>query len=81
MAHSIMNRCFLCVLLCGALSPLVAQETGEAVRIQGIITDDVYAAGGTVDILAAVEGDAVLAAGALRWGNASMAMSWQLAAS
>jgi hypothetical protein len=61
MAHAFVNRCFLFVLLCGVLSPLVAQEAGETVRIDGVIADDVYAAGGTVDILATVEGDAVLA--------------------
>jgi hypothetical protein len=33
MTNAITNRCLLFVLLCGALSPLLAQEAGEAVRI------------------------------------------------
>ena len=63
MTHPITNAWLLPVLLCGVLSPLLAQETGEAVRIQGKITEDVYAAGGTVDVLAAVDGDVVVAGG------------------
>lgn len=63
MAYSISNRCLLFVLLCAALSPLLAQEAGEAVRIDGAIAEDVYAAGGTVDVLATVEGDVVVAGG------------------
>ena len=51
------------VALCGMLSPSLAQEAGEAVRIQGAIAEDVYAAGGTVDVLATVEGDVVVAGG------------------
>jgi hypothetical protein len=69
MAHSFVNRCFVFVLLCGVLSPLVAQEAGETVRVQGAIADDVYAAGGTVDVLATVEGDAVLAGGRVTVGE------------
>ena len=60
MVNSITNRCLLFVLLCGVLSPLLAQEVGEAVRIQGAMTEDVYAAGGTVDVLATVEGSAII---------------------
>lgn len=62
-AQPIIDRCLLLVLLCAVLSPLQAQEAGEAVRIQGVIAEDVYAAGGTVDVLAAVEGDVVVAGG------------------
>lgn len=69
MAHSFVNRCFLFVLLCGTLSPLVAQEAGETVRIHGVIADDVYAAGGTVDVLATVDGDVVLAGGRVTVGE------------
>lgn len=65
----ILSRCLLFVLLCGVLSPLVAQEAGEVVRIQGAIADDVYAAGGTVDVLAVVDGDAVLAGGRVTVGE------------
>ena len=63
MTNSIMNRCLLFVLLFGLLSPLLAQQAGEAVRIQGTIAEDVYAAGGTVDVLATVNGDVVVAGG------------------
>jgi hypothetical protein len=69
MEHSFVNRCFLFVLLFGALSPLLAQEAGETVRIHGAVADDVYAAGGTIDILATVEGDAVLAGGRVTVGE------------
>lgn len=69
MAHSYMNRLFLFLLLCGLLSPLVAQEAGETVRIHGAIADDVYAAGGTVDVLADIEGDAVVAGGRVTVGE------------
>lgn len=61
--HALTRRCLLFVLLCAAFSPLLAQEAGEAVRIQGALAQDVYAAGGTVDVLATVEGDVVVAGG------------------
>ena len=69
MANSLTNRCLLFVLLCGILSPLLAQETGETIRIQGAITEDIYAAGGTVDVLATVEGDVVAAGGRVTVGE------------
>ena len=69
MVNTITNHCLLFVLLCGVLSPLLAQETGEAVRIQGAITEDVYAAGVTVDVLATVEGDLVVAGGRVTVGE------------
>ncbi len=69
MVNPIANRCLLVALLCGALFPLLAQEAGEAVRIQGAINEDVYAAGGTVDILATVEGDVVVAGGRVTVGE------------
>lgn len=40
-----------------------AQQAGEAARIQGVHEEDVYAAGGTVDVLANVTGDVVVAGG------------------
>lgn len=49
--------------------PLHAQEVGEAVRIHGVVTEDVYAAGGTVDILADIEGDAVAVGGRITVGE------------
>ena len=57
------NRCLLFVLLCVAQSPLAAQEVGEAVRVEDAIAEDVYAAGGSVDVLSTVEGDVVVAGG------------------
>ena len=69
MANSCMKPCVLLLLLCGLLSPLLAQQAGEAVRIQGAVADDVYAAGGTVDVLASVEGDLVLAGGRVTVGE------------
>jgi len=63
MAISTTYRCLLFVLLWGALSPSLAQQSGEMVRIHGAIAEDVYAAGGTVDVLATVEGDVVVAGG------------------
>ena len=69
MANPILNRCLVFVLLCAALSPLHAQEVGEAVLIQGEIAEDVYAAGGTVDVLATVEGDVVVAGGRVTVGE------------
>lgn len=69
MANAISARCLLFFLLCAALSPLLAQEAGEAVRIDGAIAEDVYAAGGTVDVLATVEGDVVVAGGRITVGE------------
>jgi len=69
MANPITKCCLLFVLLCGVLSPLLAQEAGETVRIQGMIAEDVYAAGGTVDVLATVEGDVVAAGGRVTVGE------------
>jgi cytoskeletal protein CcmA (bactofilin family) len=63
MASSIAKPCLLFLLLCSVLPALLAQEAGEAVRIEGPIAEDVYAAGGTVDVLATVEGDVVAAGG------------------
>ena len=39
-AGAIVERCLLFVLLCGVLSPSLAQEAGDAVRIQGSIADE-----------------------------------------
>jgi cytoskeletal protein CcmA (bactofilin family) len=69
MANAISSRCVLFVLLCAAVSPLLAQETGEAVRITGEIAEDVYAAGGSVDVLATVDGDVVVAGGRVTVGE------------
>jgi hypothetical protein len=69
MANPILNRCLLFVLLCAPLSPLPAQEAGEAVRIEGALAEDIYAAGGTVDVLATVEGDVVVAGGRVTVGE------------
>jgi cytoskeletal protein CcmA (bactofilin family) len=68
-ANPALNRYLLFVLLCTALSPLLAQEAGEAVRITGEIAEDVYAAGGTVDVLATVDGDVVAAGGRVTVGE------------
>ncbi|MDJ0740005.1 MAG: hypothetical protein QNJ91_09825 [Gammaproteobacteria bacterium] len=69
LAPSFVKRCFLFVLLCGVLSPVVAQQAGESVRIHGAVVDDVYAAGGTVDVLADVDGDVLVAGGRVTVGN------------
>jgi len=39
--------------------PLCAQHAGESVRVTGELAEDVYAAGGTVDVYASVQGDVV----------------------
>ena len=38
-------------------------------RIQGVITEDVYAVRGTVDVLATIEGDVVVAGGRVTVGE------------
>ena len=43
--------------------PLYAQYVGESVRVTGELAEDVYAAGGTVDVYASVHGDVVTAGG------------------
>ena len=63
MAMTITHRLLLFLLLSGVVPPSPAQQVGETVRIQGATAEDVYAAGGTVDVLSTVEGDAVLAGG------------------
>jgi hypothetical protein len=47
-------------------SALRAQETGATVILRGTLTDNVYVAGGTVDVLADFERDLVGAGGT--WG-------------
>jgi hypothetical protein len=63
MVNPIASHWLLFILLYTALSPLFAQEVGEAVLIQDPVAEDVYAAGGTVDVLAPVEGDVLVAGG------------------
>jgi cytoskeletal protein CcmA (bactofilin family) len=63
MVNPISRHWLVFVLLYTVLSPLFAQEVGEAVLIRDPMADDVYAAGGTVDVLAPVEGDVVVAGG------------------
>jgi cytoskeletal protein CcmA (bactofilin family) len=63
MAYAWVYRMMVYILLMTVLLPLHAQEAGEEVRLQGVITEDVYAAGGVVDVLATVEGDVVVAGG------------------
>jgi cytoskeletal protein CcmA (bactofilin family) len=58
----------LALLLCAAvlLGVASAQDAGESVLKRGEIPEDLYAAGGTVDIDARVDGDVVAAGGELR---------------
>jgi hypothetical protein len=63
MVNPIANHWLLFVLLCAAPPSPFAQEVGEAVRIQDPVAEDIYAAGGTVDVLARVDGDVVVAGG------------------
>ena len=53
------------------LSPLAAADmsAGERVTERGVIDDDYYAAGGSVDIDAEVNGDLVVAGGELKIGH------------
>jgi cytoskeletal protein CcmA (bactofilin family) len=51
------------VLLTSLPSALGAQETGATVILRGTLTDNVYAAGGAVDVLADIERDLVAAGG------------------
>jgi cytoskeletal protein CcmA (bactofilin family) len=55
-------------LLTAAIVPgiTVAQEAGDQVLKRGEILEDLYAAGGTVDVDARVDGDVVIAGGELR---------------
>ncbi|MGD8590543.1 MAG: polymer-forming cytoskeletal protein, partial [Chromatiales bacterium] len=69
MANSHFTRLLVFILIFTTLLPLSAQEAGESVRLQGVITEDVYAAGGTVDVLAQVEGDVVAAGGRIVIGK------------
>jgi cytoskeletal protein CcmA (bactofilin family) len=69
MTYSYFDQWLLFILLCAIVTPLPAQEAGESVRLQGVITEDVYAAGGTVDVLATVEGDVVVAGGRVAVGE------------
>jgi len=50
-------------LMLFANTPLNAQEAGEFIVKRGLIKEDIYLAGGTVDVLATVEGDVVAAGG------------------
>lgn len=63
MLNPIPYRCLVFVSLCTILSPLFAQEFGETVQIRGALAEDIYAAGGTVDVLATADGDVVIAGG------------------
>ncbi|MGD8933005.1 MAG: polymer-forming cytoskeletal protein, partial [Chromatiales bacterium] len=67
--YSYFDQWLLFILLCAIVTPLPAQEAGESVRLQGVITEDVYAAGGMVDVLATVEGDVVVAGGRIAIGE------------
>lgn len=58
-----LERALLALLICAPLPFAYAQQTGEAVRIQGTISEDVYAAGATVDVHARVHGDVIVAGG------------------
>ncbi|HEX7045011.1 MAG TPA: hypothetical protein VF203_10380 [Burkholderiales bacterium] len=59
------------LLCCGFLlgSPAHAQEAGESVVKQGHFTRDLYLAGGTVEVLASVEGDVIAAGGQVTVDN------------
>ena len=57
------------LLLAICAAPLLAREVAESVRIDRAVADDVYAAGGAVDALAAVDGDLVLVGGRISVGE------------
>ena len=59
------THCMLLVLSCLLLSSAVmsAQDSGETVFKRGQISEDLYVAGGRVDVLAEVNGDVVAAGG------------------
>lgn len=63
MAVSPAYRHLSLVLLWLAMAPVMAQQSGESVRIRGSVSEDVYAAGGSVDVDASVDGDVVAAGG------------------
>ncbi len=68
------RRSFSWTLLVGLLLALhlcvvLAQGAGRAVIKRGVIADDLYVAGGKVDILAEVKGDVIAAGGRVSVGQ------------
>jgi len=59
-----LRSCFPVILFLLSM-PVFAQQVGEHVSVSGVIGDDLYLAGGQVDMLADVQGDVVVAGGQL----------------
>lgn len=57
------------LLLALDVAPVTAQEAGKTVVKRGVISEDLYVAGGRVDILAEVAGDVIAAGGRVTIGQ------------
>lgn len=65
----IVRALFFGLILIFPLSTLSAQDAGETVTKRGVVNDDYYAAGGTVNIDADIAGDVVVSGGELFIGH------------